>query len=89
MMECPTCHEVNEDNAVVCKKCGVILQDSKTPNVNNNNEPIKVKVVDIDMPFMSMVNFLAKLVLASIPAAIIVAIFALFFGGIIAAILHR
>ncbi|PFG56337.1 hypothetical protein ATG66_2667 [Vibrio sp. ES.051] len=49
------------------------------------NDKQEVTVVDIKMPFMSMVIFMVKLVIASIPAFIILSIiFGLlmaFFGG--------
>lgn len=51
-----------------------------------NNEAKKVTIVDIKMPFFSMVVFLVKAALASIPAFIILgiigAIVAAVFGGI-------
>jgi hypothetical protein len=47
--------------------------------------PMEVRVVDIDMPIGSMVSFILKLTIASIPTAIIVfVLFALLvalFGG--------
>jgi uncharacterized membrane-anchored protein len=54
-----------------------------------NNEAKKVTIVDIKMPFLSMVVFLVKAALASIPAfiilgiigAIVAAVFGGFFGG--------
>lgn len=41
-----------------------------------DREPVPVKVVDIDMPFFSMVNFMAKAVFALIPALLVVCIIA-------------
>ena len=53
----------------------------------------EVRIVDINMPFWSMVKFMVKLSLASIPAYIIlVIIFAvifLIFGGIFVGLSHR
>jgi hypothetical protein len=46
-------------------------------------QPIEVKVTDIEMPFISMVTFLTKLVIAAIPALIIAALMV----GLIAAVL--
>ncbi|WMC12382.1 hypothetical protein PU634_08460 [Oceanimonas pelagia] len=50
------------------------------------NENQKVTVVDIKMPFMSMVVFMVKFAIASIPAFIILSIIfsllAMVFGGI-------
>jgi hypothetical protein len=54
-------------------------------------EKTAVRVVDIHMPFGSMVVFILKWVLASIPAmfllGIIAFIFAAVFGGIIASLI--
>ncbi|MDP5291324.1 hypothetical protein Q9290_03315 [Oceanimonas sp. CHS3-5] len=50
------------------------------------NEKQQVTVVDIKMPFMSMVIFMVKLAIASIPAFIIISVvfgvLAAIFGGI-------
>ena len=51
----------------------------------------EVNIVDIKMPFWSMVIFMVKVTIASIPAMIILSIlylmFALVFGGILGGIL--
>lgn len=51
----------------------------------DENKKVEVTVVDIKMPFMSMVVFIIKLAIASIPAFIILSLifslFAVFFGG--------
>lgn len=49
-------------------------------------EVIACKVVDIEMPFLSMVTLLVKCALASIPALIIVTIYVFFALAILAAI---
>ncbi len=41
-----------------------------------------VKIIDIDMPFKSMVIFMIKWAVASIPAMIILGILGAIFGGI-------
>lgn len=50
------------------------------------DEKQQVTIVDIKMPFMSMVIFLVKLAIASIPAFIILSfvfmVFGVLFGGI-------
>jgi hypothetical protein len=38
-------------------------------------EPLPVRIIGIDIPFWSLVNFLAKLVLAAIPAVLLVIFF--------------
>ena len=85
-MQCPKCKHENENDSVVCRNCGAILpvEGSKKTGAS-----IRVSVVDIDMPFLSMVNFLVKLTIAAIPAAIVVTILVVFFGGILAAVFHR
>ncbi|MDG6778166.1 hypothetical protein QCB44_05550 [Thiomicrorhabdus sp. zzn3] len=51
-----------------------------------NNSPNEVKITDIKMPFWSMVMFMVKAAIASIPAIIILwiifAVLAGIFGGI-------
>jgi len=47
-------------------------------NENDNN----VVVVDIKMPFMSMVVFMVKWAIASIPAIIILMVLGMIFAGI-------
>lgn len=53
----------------------------------------RVQVTDINMPFASMVGFMVKWAIASIPALIIlffiVGIGAAVFGGVMAALFHR
>jgi len=50
----------------------------------DENKTLNVIVTDIQMPFMSMVFFMVKWVIASIPALFIVAIITSFFMAIIA-----
>ena len=55
--------------------------------------PQEVSIVDIRMPFWSMVVFMVKLSLAAIPAFIILAVIYVaaiaVFGGIIAGLMHH
>ena len=46
-------------------------------------ESQKVSVIDIDMPFMSMVVFITKFTLAAIPAMIIVWVFFAMIGAVL------
>ena len=48
-----------------------------------NLEDSKVQVTDINMPFISMVWFMVKWVIASIPAIIILWLLLIAFGGIV------
>ena len=43
----------------------------------------RVEIIDVQMPFFSMMIFLIKLALASIPAAIILGILFSVFGGLL------
>lgn len=83
-MECPRCHTANENDATACINCGLRLTktDSHSARID------QVKIVNIDMPFMSMVYFLVKLTLAAIPAAIIATVIVLAFGGLLASMFH-
>jgi hypothetical protein len=60
---------------------------------NNNVELTYIKIADIDMPFMSMVNFMVKWAIASVPAMIIVVVFwmlvSIIFGASCAGLLGR
>ena len=60
--------------------------------MSDNNQNREVTVVDIKMPFISMVVFLVKLSIAAIPAVIIVSIiFSLIsalFGGLFAGLFN-
>ena len=49
----------------------------------DENKTVNVVVTDIQMPFMSMVTFMVKWVIAAIPAMIILTIL----GGIFAALI--
>lgn len=75
-MRCPKCNTNNDEDAATCQHCGVSLPTRKhLPVTHPAATPAnQVTVVDIDMPFMSLVSFLVKLVLAAIPAMIIAAI---------------
>ena len=50
---------------------------------NNMLNSSEVTIVDIKMPFMSLVVFMAKLALAAIPAAIILAIIYAMLAGVL------
>lgn len=53
---------------------GEMMDDSNMSNVN---------IVDISMPFMSMVVFMVKVTIAAIPAVIILSILGAVVGGIL------
>jgi hypothetical protein len=51
-----------------------------------NTAPIQCRIVDIDLPFWSMVNFMVKWAVAAIPALIILIILAFFAVAILSAV---
>jgi hypothetical protein len=85
MRKCRFCHDEIEDAATVCPHCGKDLIPGRRtvyppePAPIPETEPVaiaRVSVVDINMPFASMVGFMVKWALASIPAFLILAVFA-------------
>ena len=64
--------------AVLALICWGIVQSQKSKERKDELPEVKaqgVRVVDIDMPFGSMVSFMVKWALASIPALIILSLF--------------
>ena len=53
-----------------------------------DSEVSKVEVTDINMPFFSMVWFMVKWAIASIPAIIILWMLFVMFGGLIGGLTH-
>lgn len=84
-MKCQKCGTPNEAGATGCSNCGGLLIDPDAPE----HQLQRVKIVDIDMPFMSMVNFLAKLTLAAIPAAIVAAVIVVAIGAILGMLMRH
>ena len=64
--ECPSCFVQVTDIASSCE-CGYSFSKTKKENTNHQ----KVEVVNFDMEFGSMVSFMVKWAIASIPAMII------------------
>ncbi len=63
--------------------CLIRTKNNNQPGTTmDNNKTVNVVVTDIQMPFMSMVVFMVKWVIAAIPAMIILTIL----GGIVAAV---
>lgn len=81
MKTCPKCGLPNQDNAISCDclyEFGSACTDLK-PGVLESSATTHVIVTDIQMPFGSMVAFMVKWAIASIPAAIILVIVGSFF----------
>ncbi len=57
-------------------------------SVLNAGKPNAVRIVDIDMPFLSMAAFMIKWTLATIPALFVLTLFATAAVAIIMAIFH-
>ena len=55
----------------------------------DSEKQIKATITDIKMPFMSMVVFMIKWTIASIPAMIILFVLFMIFGGVISGIFAR
>ena len=98
-LNCRQSLEVDNDqggNTILCPSCGnktlvpknLPMEDDRlvTSSLNksaNGSEPINVRIVDVRMPFSSMVVFILKWTLAAIPAGIIVFLFYLFVTAIV------
>jgi hypothetical protein len=52
-------------------------------------ETQKVRIVDLEMPFMSMVTFMVKWAIAAIPALIILALIGAFAAALFSGLVHR
>jgi hypothetical protein len=63
---------------LVDRKCDLPPQDQLVLVANNHDKSQNVVLIDIQIPFWSMVFFMVKWTVASIPALIIIG----FFGGI-------
>jgi len=58
----------------------------KVPTEDN---PLACRIVDIELPFFSMVALLVKLAIAAIPAILILALLAVFASGLFSALVHH
>lgn len=103
MIKCPKCNFVNPEGARICicgldmagafqhmsteekLKCYVGPDKDAEMRRIQNSQP--VVVTDIDMPFGSMVVFMVKWALASIPAIIILTIIGMVVFGILTGVL--
>ena len=88
-MDCPNCNNTNiQANATQCGECGYVFKgyEESTPEgvtgiaSKSNNQ--NVTVTDIKMPFGSMVEFMVKWAIASIPAFIILFLIGMMVMGV-------
>jgi uncharacterized membrane protein YvbJ len=79
--KCPACGAGMVEDGRYCSYCG--KPDGSTQYSLNNQ---MVSVIDIKMPFLSMVTFMVKWAVAAIPAFIILFILGFFVVGMIEAI---
>lgn len=79
MKPCPKCGAENHDQAVECKSCLRPFGGYVAGRVAAPPPPAApVRIMDIDMPFGSMVGFMVKWAIASIPAIFILVVIGLF-----------
>lgn len=67
--DCPGCGAENHWKAVACHHCKAALGAWTPPP-----RPTRVTVVDLDLPFGSMVGLTVKWAIAAIPAVLILAV---------------
>ena len=88
-MQCPNCNNTNiQADATECGECGYVFKgyEESTPEgvtgiaSKSNNQ--NVTVTDIKMPFGSMVEFMVKWAIASIPAFIILFLIGMMVMGV-------
>ena len=102
MRKCRFCHHEIEDAAVVCPHCPQDLFPARppehatpvvrtvsadlTPAAVAHSSNARVTVVDIEMPFGSMVTFMVKWALAAIPAFLILGVLGALLIAVLAAL---
>ena len=88
-MDCPNCNNTNiQADATRCGECGYEFKgyEESTPEgvtgVASKSNNQNVTITDIKMPFGSMVEFMVKWAIASIPAFIILFLIGMMVMGI-------
>ena len=88
-MQCPNCNNTNiQADATECGECGYVFKgyEESTPEgvtgVASKSNNQNVTITDIKMPFGSMVEFMVKWVIASIPAFIILFLIGMMVMGV-------
>ena len=89
-MDCPNCNNTNiQADATQCGECGYVFKgyEESTPEgvtgVASKSNNQNVTITDIKMPFGSMVEFMVKWAIASIPAFIILLVIGFMIAGIL------
>lgn len=89
---CPYCGKKILDTGTICPHChrdlstGDIAQIAVAAPAPVVSNATRVSVVDINMPFGSMVVFMIKWAIAAIPAFIILAIMGVVISGLLASL---
>ena len=88
-MQCPNCNNTNiQADATECGECGYVFKgyEESTPagvtGIASKSNNQNVTVTDIKMPFGSMVQFMVKWAIASIPAFIILFLIGMMVMGV-------
>lgn len=76
LIACPECEKQISTNARWCPACGYPAR---------NSEPLRADVTDIEMGFGSMIRFMLKWAIASIPALFILFALVVFLAGALGA----
>jgi len=64
------------------------IKKNKEESEENTEDISRVEIINIKMPFGSMVVFMVKWAIASIPAIIILWILFMMFGGVFVGLIH-
>ena len=86
-MQCPNCNNTVPEGTVKCG-CGYVFEDYEestsagVTGVASKSNNQNVTVTDIKMPFGSMVQFMVKWAIASIPAFIILFLIGMMVMGV-------
>lgn len=85
MTTCTNCGAENDDAAVACKACKRDMPGYDWP-AKSGRVGAPVRITDVDLPFGSMVAFMAKWAIASIPAMLILLLFGMLIVGFVGGI---
>lgn len=78
LKDCSECGSKTSDSAYLCPNCGHPQQAAATA---------RTAIVDLDLPFTSMVGFMVKWVIASIPAMFILLVLGAFLVMVLGSLL--